>query len=448
MSSTVTNTVVNIFKKVYGQAHDLVPKSDVVDDLLPFKAGAASGEEFVEDFILGDEVGATWAGQAQRAFDIKQGIAGAVEQSLVKPTQFMLETILAYAFASRSAQGGEEAFFNGTKNRMKNHLSSHAKLRAIEKLYGQSAEGLGSVSFAPAGTIYRATPYSGAGDITLTRKDETTIAFVDGINVAEKAILFQPGQFAAGFYVGKRGIVLKQVETATGLVVASGKLSTVDASLGVIYVDFTPVAATAVNSHIIVYDEWENGMCMVGVEKIIKNNGLLFGIDARKFDLWKGQRLSLKNQKFNLKAVQVAVADAVNAGGLEDSLDILVNPITFGQMSADEASLRKYDASYKSSAASNGFESIEYFAANGVNRIRASNKVKEGHAFGLIKGDWLCSGSQAPSFNVTGMQEEVIFPLERQAGFVVRSFSDMFAICRKPACQIIWTDCNPEGSDY
>lgn len=459
MATTNTSDVKKIFKTVYGGQHDLRPQADVVDEILSYESSQQTGKEFVEDFIMGDEVGLTYGGTADTAFYNNPSIAGAVEQSSIQGTQFVLSSVLSWAFMTRSAGGGERAFYDGTKLVMKNHLSSHFKLRAIEKIYGQADAGLGYVSYAPSGTIYRGVAYTGNGNIVLTRKSGTTITFTAGIAITTAlpsdaptgtlgAIVFQPGQFAAGFWVAKKQIVVKQVATSSGLVVASGKLTGVDTRLGVIFVDFVPTAASSTTSHKMVFDGWNVNNCMVGVNKILANTGTLFGINASNYDLWSGQAIDLGQKKFNIKAVQEGVADAVNGGGLEEGLEILVNPLTFSAMTNDEAALRKYDASYKSSSATNGFEAIEYYAANGTNRIRASSKIKEGEAYGLIKEHWKCSGSQAPSFRPNGMGQEVIFPLQDQAGWCVRSFSDEFVICRMPAKQILWTGINSEGVDY
>ena len=217
--------------------------------------------------------------------------------------------------------------------------------------------------------------------------------------------------------------------------------------MGILYVDFTPVSASAIGSHYIAYEDWAAGKCMVGMHKIITNTGTLFGISASDEPLWSGNVIPLGQKKFNLKAVHEGVSDAVNAGGLDEPLDIIVNPRVFGQMASDEAAFRKYDSSYKTKA-ENGFEAIEYYAANGVNRIHSSSKVKEGDVFAFVRGQTRCSGSQLPSFRVRGMNMDIITPLEDQAGFKVRSFSDQYVMCRTPAKQILWSGCNPDGIDY
>lgn len=71
MASVTTNAVVDIFKKVYGKANDLRPKGDIIDEIFPFEEGKLVGDKYVEDFVLGDSVGITWAGTSQDALDRK-----------------------------------------------------------------------------------------------------------------------------------------------------------------------------------------------------------------------------------------------------------------------------------------------------------------------------------------------------------------------------------------
>lgn len=447
MASVTTNAVVDIFKKVYGKANDLRPKGDIIDELFSFEEGKLVGDKYVEDFVLGDSVGITWAGSSQDAFAIEPAVAGSVKQTEIQPSQTVLSDILSWGFMARSASGDEAAFFDGTKFVMKNHVASHNALVTLSKIYGQSSEGLGTVSYAPNGTVYRGATYSGDGTVTLTKKDGSTIAFTNGVNTTSKAILMHPGQFAAGHWVGRKGMRTEQVVASSGAVAASGSLLGWDARLGIIYVDFTPVVASAIGSHYIAPKGWAAGKCMVGMNKIITNTGTLFGINAAEEPLWSGNVISLGGKKFNLKALNEGVSDAVNAGGLDEPLDIIVNPRAFAQMTTDEAALRKYDASYKAKA-ENGFEAIEFFAPNGLNRIHSSSKVKEGEAYGFVRGHTRCSGSQLPSFRVRGMNMDIIAPLNDQAGFVIRSFSDQYVMCRQPAKQILWKNCNPDGVSY
>jgi hypothetical protein len=302
------------------------------------------------------------------------------------------------------------------------------------------------VSYAPNATVYRGATYSGNGTVTLTKSDGTTLAFTAGINAASKAILFQPGDFAAGFWVGNEGAQIRQVDT-NGAIVASGKLVSVDVSLGYVTVDFTPVAASAIGSHRLCFQGQESALDAVGMHKIMTNTGTLFGISASQFSLWKTPSINVNGKRFNLEAVLAGVAQAVNAGGLDKPLIILVGPDAFQKMIKDEAALRRHDATYKSSKAANGFESIEIYAQNGVNMIVADRFVMEGLAFGICKEDWLRGGSTEISFQPRGTGgREMIKLLDEKNAYDIRSNSDQFLLCRRPSRQVLWFGLNWEST--
>lgn len=443
MSSVTKDTVVEIFKKVYGGANDLRPQTSVLDKLFPFTPTQRVGDAYIEGLSLNDECGYTLAGSAQDAFTINPAVAGSFKQLSIQPSQTVMSTVLSWGFMARSASGGDASFFEGTKYVMKNNLESHNKLVNVLKLYGQSAERLGTVSYATA--TYRGVSFT-TGTGTLTRKDGSTIAFTNGVNAAEKAILLSPGQFAAGIFVGRKGAAIRQLD-ASDAVVAQGTIVGWDSVLGIVYVDFTPVAATGAGSHKIAFAGSEDLKEMVGIHRILTNTGSLFGVSAAVEPLWSGTVMDVGGAALSLKAIQEGIADAVNAGGLEQPLDILVNPRTFARMSTDDAALRRY-SSGESGKAQRGFEAIEYYSANGLNKIHSSSYVKEGDAFGLVRDHWKCGGSQLPSFRVQGIDEDVIQPLGDQAGFSVRSYGDQYLLCRQPAKQLYWSGINDEGTLY
>jgi hypothetical protein len=443
-----------MFKKVFGKGENLIPNDDAVDEVFPFKKGqATSGNEFVEAFTLSDETGVTWAGTQDRAFEINAARSGSVRQSIITPTQFILESVIPKATLSRSMDSAS-AFYKASSEAVKNNLRSHKKFRGVEKIYGQSLEGLGLVSYASDGRVYRGATYApGNGKITLKRKDGGTLSFDKGVNLAAKAILFAPGQFASGFWTGKRGTLVSQVQVDPGTlaqtVVASGELISVDVAMGAIYVNFTPVEATSDRSHYIVYSDWFGDQCMVGAQKIITNRNKLFGIDASQEDLWSGNLFDLQQKRFNLRAIQDGVAQAKDAGGLDKPLTLLISSRAFARLSSDESVLVGHGSSNNSNGkATNGFESLQYFAANGLNTMICSDKIKEGEVFGVVPTDWRCSGSASEGFDQGLSQQEVFMPLERQAGYAVRSFSDQFMFCTAPAKQILWNNMDIEGIGY
>ena len=446
MSTLSSDPTVALFKKVYGQINKAVPKFFVLSKELPFQQSALVGASYIEAVVLSGETGWTLLGTDMNNIDLNSPSSSNVRQAEIVPSVVVLRSLVPVQFMTRSANGGEEAFIKGTSYVMESHMESHDRLLEVIRHNGQSPYLLGRVSYAPNATVYRGATYSGNGTVTLTKSDGTTIAFTAGINAASKAILLQPGDFAAGFWVGNEGAQVRQVDS-NAAVVASGKLVSVDVSLGYVIVDFTPVSATSIGSHRLCFQGQESALDAVGMHKIMTNTGSLFGISASAFSLWKTPSINVGGKRYNLEAVLAGVAQAVNAGGLDKSLVVLVGPDTFQKMIKDEAALRKYDAHYSSSKAENGFESIEIYAQNGVNMIVADRFCMEGLAFGVCKEDWLRGGSSEISFQPRGTGgREMIKLLDEKNAYDIRSYSDQFVLCRRPARQIMWYGINWEST--
>ena len=438
MSSVSNADVLNLFKKVYGNLQDLLPEDFMLAKDIPFSSKQKIGEKYVEAITLTAESGFTLGGSSQTAFELNPAIAGAVQQAEVESSVTVMSSVVPWAVISRAAGGGEKAFFDATKYIVKNNLRSHGKLQEILRWYGQATAKLGYVSYATA--TYRGVALTtGTGTIN-------GIAFTNGVNTTTKEILLAPGQFASGIWVGSEGMIVQQIETAGGTVVAEGKLTGVASQFGYIQVDFTPIAATSTTSHVLAFKGQAGSNDMVGINNIMSNTGSLFGISTSDFSLWKSNVVPLGDVKFTLERLQDGIADAVNVGGLDGNLCAYVNPRTWATLISTESGLRRYDSSYKPSMAENGFRSIEFFAQNGMIEIKAHRHVKEGEAYCLHKPDWSRSGSAEISFTVPGIDKEIIFPLENQAAMAFRSYSDQYMFCHAPARSILFTGINDESS--
>ncbi len=438
MTQPSTADVVNLFKKVYGNINDLLPEDQHLQKALSFSQKQKVGEVYSEAVVLSAETG--WTLGSNDAFDLNPAIAGAVKQTSITPSPSVLASVVPWTVLSRSAGGGEKAFMDGTKHVVKNNLKSHGKLLEIIRLYGQSDKKLGYVSYASA--TYRNVSLTNGGGILPV--NGVNVTFTAGVNTSEKMILLAPGNFAAGIWVGSEGAIVKQIDS-TGAVVAEGKLVGVDADVGVIVVDFVPVAATTTTSHRLCFDGMESNKDAMGVHKILSSNSSLFGISNTQYSLWKGNKISLSNVKFTFDRLQAGVAAAVNRGGLDGDLEILVNPRTWGTLISTEAAKRMYDSSYKSGEADNGSEAIVFYHQAGKAVIKTHRMMMEGDVMGLHLADWSRSGSAEISMSVPGVDKELIFPLENTAAYCFRTFSDQYVFCNAPARSILWDGVNDES---
>lgn len=440
MSSVSTLEVVNLTKKVYGDLTDLTPKDQHLERDIPFTEKQKVGESYNEAVVLTAETGITLGGSTDEAFELNPAIAGAVKQATVTPYMSVLGSVVPWGLISRTAGAGEKAFYDGTKHIFRNNLKSHGKFLEILRLYGQSPALLGYVSYATA--TYRGVSFTnGGGALTV---NGTSVTFTAGVNTSSKHILLAPGQFAAGIWVGMEGVKVQQVNSS-GTVVAEGKLVEVDSEMGVIEVDFTPVAASSTTSHRLCFEGMGAAKDMVGIHKILNTSGSLFGIDNTRYRLYKGNTATVTG-KLTFAKLNTYIANMVNAGGLEGDLDFYINPRSWATLNSDEAANRSYDQSYKSNEASNGFEDIVYHTQTGKLTFKAHRIVKEGDAFGLHLPSWSRSGSAEISFKVPGIDKEIIFPLENQAAWAFRSYADQYVFCHEPSKNISLGGINDEAN--
>lgn len=442
MPQVSTGDVVQLFKKVYGGMTDLQPGDYPLQKMLPFSEKQRVGDSYIEAVVLTAENGITFGGTGTDAFDINPAIAGSVKQATVSPYTSILGSVVPWGLLSRSAGGGEVAFYDGTKHIVRNHLKSHGKFLEIMRMYGQATAGLGYVSYATA--TYRGVSLTnGAGTVG-------GISFTAGVNTTTKNIMLAPGQFAAGIWVGSEGVVINQVATSSGLVVASGKLVSVDAANGILNVDFTPVAATSTTSHKLVFQGMEASKEMVGLNKIMSTSGSIFGINNSQYSLWKG--ISKDNGALKLKFDNLSdsVALLVNQGGLgqdgNGDLEVMLNPRSWARLVQTEAGRRMYDSSYKSGEVENGAEKVSFFSEAGKLTLHSNRYVKEGEAYLMHLEDWSRSGSTEITFKVPGLERDLIFPLENQAAMAFRSFADQYIFCHAPARSALITGINDESA--
>lgn len=437
MGASSNATAIELFKEVYGDLTELTPQDQMLSKDIPFSAKQKVGEKYVEAVSLTHETGFTLSSSTD-AFELNSPRAGIIRQAEVTPYLSVLPSLVPWGVMSRSAGGSQKAFYEATKFVVKNNLRSHEKLLEILRFYGQSDALLGYVSYATA--TYR--------DVSFTTGTGTLngITFTNGVNTTTKNILLAPGQFAAGHWVGMEGCKVNQIDS-TDAVVASGSLVSVNADYGYITVDFTPVAATSTTSHRLCYDGQESGNDQIGIQKILStNSGNLFNISTTAYSLWQGVTYSVGG-KLTLGAVEEAVAQAVNRGGLAGDLRCYVNPRSWATLITTESGLRSYDQSYGKDKFENGSQSITFYAQNGKIEIVPHRCVKEGDAFALHLPCWSRSGSAEVSFSVPGApSSQLIFPLENQAGYAFRSYSDQYVFCNMPAVNIYFSDINDEST--
>ena len=116
----------------------------------------------------------------------------------------------------------------------------------------------------------------------------------------------------------------------------------------------------------------------------------------------------------------------------------LLSPRTWANLCADQAALRKYDASYTESKSKSGFRSLSMYSQNGELEIMPHTIIKEGEAWILPVDRFMKIGAQDLSPNVPGRGEQYFDNATNSsgqslAGYRLMMFAHEAIICGAPA---------------
>jgi len=393
-------TLNGLFKEVYAsKLENLIPDGVKLLNMVPFVSRQyQEGSLYHQPVVLGLEHGVTYSTGGD-AFTLNNAIAGQIKDAQVQGAQLVLRSILSYTAASRSVGGGTKAFEDATKFLVGNMLRSVSRKLEMELFYG--GVGIGKLKSSGA--------------------------------VSSLTISLDTAEWAPGVWAGAEGMPIN-FRTSGGTDHGSTTVTGVDMDARTI----TVASAMSAADSDIIYVDGSYGNEFAGVHKILTNTGSLFNIDASAYNLWKGNSFSCGSAAISFTKIQAAVARAVEKG-LDDEVIVLVNPRGWANLLSDQAALRKYDSSYKSSEADNGAESIRFYGQNGVIEITPSTFVKEGYAYILCKAHWMRIGSTDVTFKRPGQGDEFFRDLENAAGYELRCFTDQAMFCEAPGKQVLMT---------
>lgn len=396
MANTSANTYADSlnanFKVVYAdKIENLIPDGVKLLNKISFSGREAQlGLLYSQPLILGLEHGVTFAGSTDDAFALQAPIAGQLKEAQVRGCQMVLRSVLGYAAAARAAGGGQRAFEDSTKFLVANMMRSMAKKLEIEMLYGQ-------VGYA-------------------------TVASTSG-----NTFTIPAAEWAPGIWAGANSMPL-EIRSSAGSLRGTCSVLTVDMDTRVVSVDLLP--GTVVASDIV----WHKGAYnneFAGIHKILTNTGVLFGIDASQYDLFQGNIQSAGSTELSFATIQTAIARAVEKG-LDSDVTILVNPRAWADLLTEQAALRQYDSSYRTSNSENGSQEITFYGQNGKVEIVPSIYVKEGYAYVMPMDDYSRVGSTDITFRRPGQGEDFFRELENNAGYELRAYTDQAVFCMAP----------------
>lgn len=418
MAGGTTTDYNGLFKETYGdKLIDLIPKESVITKTVEFTGNSQMlGNTYNQPVIVRSEQGFTYSRPNNGAFDINP--PSTMKTQNAKVDGFQLLELCGIDYESFYRADNAASFMNATKMVMADALESFHRRLEVGNLYGQSATGLGTI-------------------ITSTNVNATSTTL--GIVAATWASgLWAPLEGAGLDVYTSVGVALN---TVGPMVVSSidivGKTITVTGAAA----DVTAIDAGAVvdGGFVRFYAKGTNGADeAIGLEKILSNTGTLFGINAATYNLWKANTFAVSGA-LSLKKIQQAVAVAYNRG-LDQDVELLVNPATWEQLSTEQVAYRMLDSSYSSREVVNGFDAIVFHSQNGRINVIAHKYVKEGEAFMLPLSECVRVGSTDVTFNIPGTQNGQVFQQSpTQAGYQFRVYSMQQLLFTRPASGVLLT---------
>jgi hypothetical protein len=242
-------------------------------------------------------------------------------------------------------------------------------------------------------------------------------------------------EWAPGIWAGSNQMPI-EIRSSAGVLRGSCTVVSANMDTRVVTVDLLP---GGVQANDVVWHRGAYGNEFAGIHKILTNTGTLFNIDASLYDLFKGNQQTAGDDSVSFAIIQTAIARAVEKG-LDSDVTVLVNPRAWSDLLTEQAALRQYDYSYRSSVAENGAQEITFHGQNGKVEIVPSIYVKEGYAYVLAMEDYSRVGSTDITFRRPGQGDDFFRELENNAGYELRAYTDQAVFCSAPGRSTLITN--------
>jgi hypothetical protein len=393
-TTNTTTTLAARLKNVYADGiTSIIPNSAELMRRLKFRKELELGKKAVFDVQLSHEHGFT-VGQGE--LNLNPAVAQTNANAEVDGYQIILRSRVSYDLIAR-AKTSKAAFARFNDSKFVPMVESFQKRQEIYALYGR--DGVGIVESNTSG-----------------------------------ALVIKVGSWAPSLWLGTEGVVLEAwtskaasaTQHNTDLVVSS-----VDTSSRTVTV--TGTSAAVVANDVLYYKGDRTSTAHnapVGLIAIARNTGTLYNISAASYALWSSNAYDAGTSGLTLAKILGAAAKSADKG-CDEKLTCLVPVSAFQGLVADQATLRKYDASYNKSKMENGAESISFYGATGQIEVVPHMYMKQGEAVLFPERYTYLIGS-SEMVNQVGPGGDIVFDLESTSSKEMRMFAEWTVFCERP----------------
>jgi hypothetical protein len=402
-----TSSLVGFFKEVYAnEVKDLTAPILKVANRVKFSEATMVGSKYHQPVTVAMEHGVTYSqANASAPVTLLDPVAGVLQDAQVEGAQIFGRAQVDYESIYRAAQAGPKAFGNATKHIVKRLATSTAKRLELSMLHGQ--RGIGAISSVTS---------AGSGPYTA-------------------AIVVTDESWSSGIWAGCVGATLDVfASTLTGSKVNSNKLvvTSVDINNKTVNVSSSSwnTSGLAAGQHLF-FESSSPTTEMAGLDKILRNTGTLFNVDAATYETWAGNIYSTSTGTISMGKLLEAMASPV-AFGAEGEYLAVVSPKAFEVLNTDLAALRMLDSSYGKKG-ENGFGSIKYYYQNGSLEILAHPLQKDGlcHVFNPDEAKRI-GATDLTFISRRGTEEALILELANSAGAEMRCYANQALFVEAP----------------
>ena len=419
MASATSETEATLngnFKKIYGKdgITNLIPKGIKLIKRVKFRESEKIGEDFNFPVKVQHPQSVTYAAAGDGAFALKDIVTGQTRNARVDGSQMLIRDGMDYETSKKASSGGAQAFVKATRYMVESMVEQASKRLEIQAFYGGTGIGLGKVSSITS---------VGAGTEDVVITDATFAPHIWSGMIGARLAIYNSTSSVAGV---ANDLYISVVDIENKTITVVGNVT----ELGNVVAGYDFYFASAY------------GKDFAGLDKIITNDGTLFGIDASTYDLWAGSSYACGSADLTLKKIERGAALACGKGGLDDDATCWVSLTTWANSISDQAALRVYDKTYKKTFV-NGAEALEVYGVNGKITIMPSGYVKEGEAFLTPDNSCFRIGATDLTFKLPGQggkeDERFFFPMAGYAGFELRAYSHQAMAMKKPAQALKFT---------
>lgn len=381
------------------------------------------GLDYKVPIELSREGGGTSNATTAEAYALNAAVSRTVQQATITSASYTHRAVMGYKQitsalkgAKKGGRAGREAFVDLTKDTARAQIAAATHDAEIQYRWG-----IGSAN--PDNSV---GALSNLGEVLTSTQDSSGVYDLE----------LTADSWCTAFWVANEGraVDVRAVTTgATRLATTAATLTRVTPETYTIRITGTEadLAAIAPGDHLF----WGTPSVtnylneMVGMQRILQNEGELFGIDGADFSLWRGNQFSAHNNPLSFGLIQQAEEYAA-ALGFEGALCVLCGTSSWNDLMQDEAALVDHVGGGKNVYA-RGASEVRFKGQTGTTEIYSDNLMKRGYAMILPKSEVVRLGANEGTFDMAGTP--MIRQMENLSGVEKRYFWDKAVFLRTPA---------------